>query len=365
MKSARSRLYPSRPDYWLLAVTFALVVVGLIVLYSAAMAQNPGNPSRLVLRQATWAAVGIAVMAVLARVDYHRWTLYSLPLLFFTCVLLLLVLIFGEVVFGSRRWVVNGSVQPSELMKLALTIYVAYWLSSKGDEMKKATHGLIPFTLMVGFVTAVIMAQPDFSTAMLIAGVALLLFVIAGVELWQVGLLGLVVAGFAALLIVTAHYRVDRVNDFQAAMRDPLAAGYHIRQTVIALGSGGLTGRGLGNGVLKFGHLPAANTDSIFAVIGEELGFVGCVTVVALFALFAWRGIRIATQAEDAFGSFLAAGLVLLIVVQAALNIAVVTATVPYSGLPLPFISAGGSSLVMCLASIGIIFNISGHRVEA
>ena len=148
-------------------------------------------------------------------------------------------------------------------------------------------------------------------------------------------------------------------------MRDPLAAGYHIRQTVIALGSGGLTGRGLGNGVLKFGHLPAANTDSIFAVIGEELGFVGCVTVVALFALFAWRGIRIATQAEDAFGSFLAAGLVLLIVVQAALNIAVVTATVPYSGLPLPFISAGGSSLVMCLASIGIIFNISGHRVEA
>jgi len=365
MKSARSRLYPSRPDYWLLAVTFALVVVGLIVLYSAAMAQNPGNPSRLVLRQATWAAVGIAVMAVLARVDYHQWTLYSLPLLFFTCVLLLLVLIFGEVVFGSRRWVVNGSVQPSELMKLALTIYVAYWLSSKGDEMKKATHGLIPFTLMVGFVTAVIMAQPDFSTAMLIAGVALLLFVIAGVELWQVGLLGLVVAGFAALLIVTAHYRVDRVNDFQAAMRDPLAAGYHIRQTVIALGSGGLTGRGLGNGVLKFGHLPAANTDSIFAVIGEELGFVGCVTVVALFALFAWRGIRIATQAEDAFGSFLAAGLVLLIVVQAALNIAVVTATVPYSGLPLPFISAGGSSLVMCLASIGIIFNISGHRVEA
>ena len=365
MSRVRTRIYPSRPDYWLLAVTFTLLVIGLASVYSAAMAMDPGNPARLLLRQATWAGIGCTLMLAAARTDYHRLQLYTLPFLALSVVALVAVLVVGTDVFGSRRWFFRGSIQPSELMKIALVIYVAYWLSTKGDEIKKATYGLIPFGVVVGSVTALIVLQPDFSTAMLIAVVAMTMFFVAGADLWQMAATATLGLATAALLVLTSQYRLARVLTFGDSLRDPLGAGYHVRQTIIALGSGGLAGRGLGNGVLKFGHLPAAHTDSIFAVIGEELGFIGCLFVLVLFALLAWRGFRVALQAEDSFGSFLAGGLICLIAAQAAINVAVATATLPFAGIPLPFISFGGSSLVVSLASIGVIFNISGHRLES
>jgi len=363
MERWRERGFPCRPDYWLLAVTFALLAAGVAFVYSAAMAQRPDNPNLLLFRQGVWALVGICFMAVAARVHYRRWQLYTIPMLAVSVLALIVVLIRGEEVFGGTRWVVGGSGQPSELMKLTLIIYVAHWLSTKGDEIREATYGLIPFSLLVGFVTALVLLQPDFSTAMLIAGVAMVMFFVAGAEIWQLGLTALIGVVTVVILVVTSQYRVARVLSFQQALKDPLAAGYHVRQTVIALGSGGLVGRGLGSGVLKFGHLPAVHTDSIFAVIGEELGFLGCLAIIGLFVAFAWRGYRVAFQAEDPFGSFLAGGLTTMIVAQAALNVAVATATVPFTGVPLPFISAGGSSLVVCLVAVGILFNISGHRV--
>ncbi|MGQ9552773.1 MAG: putative lipid II flippase FtsW [Anaerolineae bacterium] len=365
MRQVSTRTYPSRPDYWLLAVTFALLVIGLISVYSAAMSVDPDNPSRLLTRQITWAVIGCVVMVIVARTDYHRWQLYTLPFLVLAVIALFVVLVAGIDVFGSRRWFFRGSVQPSELMKVALVIYVAYWLSTKGDEIKKATYGLVPFSVLVGFVTALIVLQPDFSTAMLIATVAMTMFFVAGADVWQMAATATMGLATAALLVLTSQYRLARVLTFRESLRDPLNAGYHVRQTIIALGSGGLAGRGLGSGVLKFGHLPAVHTDSIFAVIGEELGFIGCALIIVLFALLAWRGFRIALQAQDSFGAFLTGGLICLLIAQASINIAVATATLPFAGVPLPFISFGGSSLIVSLASIGIIFNVSGHRLEA
>jgi cell division protein FtsW len=199
---------------------------------------------------------------------------------------------------------------------------------------------------------------------MLIAVVAMVRFFVAGADVRQMALTTLVGLGSAGLLVVSSPYRWDRVITFGESLRDPLSAGYHVRQAVIALGSGGFGGRGLGEGVLKFGYLPAAHTDSIYAVIGEELGFVGCALILAMFALLAWRGFRAARRAQDPFGTFLAGGLIVMITMQAAVNMAVSTATVPFTGMPLPFISFGGSSLVMSLISIGIVFNISGHALE-
>lgn len=364
MRQTKTRTYPTRPDFWLLAITLALLVVGLITLYSATMALDPDNPGRLLTRQIAWAAIGITSMVVVARMDYRRWQLYTLPFLVLAMLGLVVVLLLGSDVFGSRRWFFQGSVQPSELVKLALIVYVAFWLSTKGDEIRKATYGLVPFSMLVGLVTGLIMLQPDFSTATLIALVAMVMFFVAGADIWQMALTTLVGLGTAGLFVILSPYRWERVVTFGESLRDPLSAGYHVRQAVMALGSGGLGGRGLGGGVLKFGHLPAPHTDSIYAVIGEELGFVGCALILVMFAALAWRGFRAARRAQDPFGTFLAGGLIVMVTMQAALNIAVSTATVPFTGVPLPFISFGGSSLVVSLISIGIVFNISGHALE-
>jgi cell division protein FtsW len=192
----------------------------------------------------------------------------------------------------------------------------------------------------------------------------MLMFFMAGADVWQLVAAGGMGLATAAILIFTSSYRMDRVFAFRDALRDPLTAGHHVRQSVLALGSGGLAGRGLGVSIGKFGWLPAAHTDSIFSVIGEELGFIGCMAVLLLFCALAWRGFRIAARAQDPFGTFLAAGLTTLLVAQAFINIAVATATVPFTGIPLPFISFGGSSLLVSLIAVGIIFNVSGHRLE-
>ncbi len=370
MRRSQDRLYPSRPDYWVLAVAGMLVLIGLAFVYSASLGHNPANPTYLLKRQALWVAIGLVTLVVAARFHYRRIQLYSLPGLGLGIILLIAVLLLGGEINGSIRWLGDvigqeGSIQPSELMKIILIAYVAYWLSTKGAEIRHATYGLIPFSLLVGGVSALILMQPDFSTAVIIAAVSMAMFLVAGAVVWQLMAVGGMGLAFAVALVVGSDYRMDRIDAFRKAFIDPLQAGYHVRQTVLTLGSGGLAGRGLGNGILKFGWLPFGYTDSIYAVIGEELGFIGCVAVLALFGILAWRGYRIAARAQDSFGAFLAAGLTTLIVVQALVNIGVATAAVPFTGVTLPFISYGGSSMVVSLLAVGILFNISGHRVEA
>jgi cell division protein FtsW len=350
-------------DYPLLVIVGALLIVGLMMVYSATYVLGYAaydDSAYFLVRQGVWAVLGLVLMTLLARIEYHRWQRFSILIMAFTLLLLGAVLVVGKDTFGSQRWLLQGSIQPSELCKLTLTIYVADWLSSKGERIRQISYGLIPFAVLVGLITGLILLQPDFSTAILVAVTAAVTFFLAGGEFWQLlssSLLGALTLG---LLIVQSPYRMQRITAFLSnPLEDPLGTNYQIREILIALGSGGITGLGLGASRQKFGYIPASHTDGILAILGEELGLVGCLVVVGLFVALAYRGFKIALEAPDAFGTLLACGLTCSLVLQALLNLAVVTATVPFTGTPLPFISFGGSSLVVSLASAGLLLSIS------
>ena len=277
-----------------------------------------------------------------------------------TLLLLGLVLVIGDVRFGGQRWLFNGSVQPSELSKLAIIIYIADWLSSKGEQIRKVSYGLVPFAILLGVSTGLIVLQRDLGTAILIATTALTMFFIAGGNLWQMLLSGILGGGTLYLLITRSAYRMARLTAFLDPLNsDPLGNGYQIRQILIALGSGGLTGLGLGASRQKFGYIPASHTDGIFAILGEELGLIGALVVIGLFGFLAYRGFRIALAAPDSFGTVLASGITCSLIFQAIINIGVVTASLPFTGIPLPFISFGGSSLVITMAGTGLLLAVS------
>lgn len=352
-----------RYDYLLVVVIAALLLVGLMMIYSATFAlgyQVHGQPTYYLMRQSLWAAIGILAMIIIARIEYHTWRLFSIPIMAGTVLLLGMVLLVGDERFGGQRWLINGSIQPSELSKLAIIIYIADWLSSKGEQIRKVSYGLVPFAILLGFITGLIVLQRDLGTAILIGVTALAMFFIAGGQMWQILLSGILGGGTLFFLITQSSYRMARITAFLDPLgTDPTGTGYQIRQILIALGSGGITGLGLGASRQKFGYIPASHTDGIFAILGEELGFIGAVIVIGLFATLAYRGFRIALESPDAFGRVLAAGITCSLVFQAIVNIGVVTATLPFTGIPLPFISFGGSSLVISLASAGFLLSIS------
>jgi cell division protein FtsW len=349
-------------DYLLILIVAALLIVGLMMVYSATFAlgyQLYGQPTYFFIRQALWMGLGLMAMIVTALIEYHTWRKWSIPIMAGALLLLGLVLVIGSDRFGGQRWLLGGSVQPSELAKLAVIVYIADWLSSKGMRIRQVTYGLIPFAILLGFVTGLIMLQPDFSTAVLISITAVAMFFIAGGDLWQMIASGVLGGATFSLLVTRSEYRLARITSFLNPMGDQLGNNYQVRQILIALGSGGITGLGLGASRQKFGYIPASHTDGIFAILGEELGLIGCLVVIALFALLAYRGFRIAIAAPDAFGTVLAAGVTCCLIFQALINIAVVTATAPFTGIPLPFISFGGSSLVISMAGIGLLLAIS------
>jgi cell division protein FtsW len=350
-------------DYLLTITIAALLLVGLMMIYSATFAlgyQLHGQPTYYFIRQLLWMGVGLLVMIIFARIEYHTWRRFSIPTMIFTLLLLGIVLIIGEVRFGGQRWLVNGSIQPSELSKLAIIIYIADWLSSKGEQIRKVSYGLIPFAILLGFITGLIVLQQSLSTAILIAATTLAMFFIAGGNLWQILVSGLLGGSTIVFLTNQSAYRLARVTTFLDPLNtDPLNTGYQIRQILIALGSGGLTGLGLGASRQKFGYIPASHTDGIFAILGEELGLVGSLAVLALFAFLAYRGFRIALAAPDSFGMVLASGITCSLIFQAVVNIGVVTASLPFTGVTLPFISFGGSSLVVTMASAGLLLAVS------
>lgn len=349
-------------DYLLIVVVTALLLIGLMMIYSATFVlglEQNGQPAYFFTRQVIWAALGGLGMVLLARTEYHTWRRYSLIGMAFALLLLGLVLFVGSERWGGRRWLFNGSIQPSELTKLIIILYIATWLSSKGARIRQVTYGLIPFAILLGFVAGLIILQRDLGTSVLITLTAVTMFFIAGGNLAQIlasGVLGGITFGF---LISQSEYRLARVTAFLDPLSDPLGSNYQIRQILIALGSGGVSGLGLGTSRQKFGYIPASYTDSIYAILGEELGLIGCLVVLSLFALLAYRGFRVALAAPDAFGTILATGLTCSLIYQAVINIGVVTATIPVTGIPLPFISFGGSSLVISMAHVGLLLAIS------
>jgi cell division protein FtsW len=356
-------------DYMLIITIAALLIGGLMMIYSATFAlgyELHKQPNYFIVRQLLWMGIGTLAMIITARVEYHAWRRFSVLIIAFTILLLLVVLLVGDTRFGGQRWLLNGSIQPSELSKLAIILYIAHWSSSKGEQIRKLSYGLIPFGILIGVVSGLIVLQRDLGTAILVAFTALAMFFVAGGSLWQLALSGLLGGLTLIPLITRSPYRMARfVSLVDPLNTDPLGKGYQIRQILIALGSGGITGLGLGSSRQKFGYIPASHTDGIFAIIGEELGLIGAVVTIGLFALLAYRGFKIAMAAPDAYGTVLASGITCSLIFQAIINVGVVTATLPFTGIPLPFISFGGSSLLVSMASAGLLLAVSRRTMPA
>jgi len=355
-------------DYLLIGAVGLLLAIGAQMVYSASVviAHNEfGDETYFFTRQLLWIAVGSVGMIAAASVDYHRWQKVSLILLLIAVVSLILVLVpgFGLKQYASARWLKVGplpSFQPSEFAKVAVVIYMADWLARKGRDISRLTHGSIPFLIILGLVAGLVILEPDMGTAVIICAVAFSVFFVAGANLWHL-VLGFVPGGLALAWVAThsAQYRAERFAGFLDPSADPLGKGWQAMQTFIALGSGGLFGVGLGMSRQKAYYLPNAHTDSILAIIGEELGLIGTLTVVALLVIVGWRGLRIALQAPDPFGRLLALGLTSKILWQAIINIGAVTSSLPYTGVTLPFVSFGGNSLCMTMAAVGLLLSVS------
>jgi cell division protein FtsW len=358
------------PDYAIIASVATLLAIGLVMVFSSSSVRalsDVGDAYFYLKRQLVWAVLGLGTMFVLMRIDYWEIRKYARPLFLLTLMSIVLVLIpsVGRVAGGARRWLGLGVLQfqPSELMKLAIVIYMSWALTRDPARIKSFTRGILPYVALLGLVFFLILRQPDLGTAVAVAGTVFIMMFAAGAKLGH--LLGLVLAAVPVLVyaVLGEEYRRNRWLAFLDPFADPQGSGFHIIQAIYALGSGGLFGLGLGNSRQKFFYLPAEHTDFIFAILGEELGFVGAVLVIGLFVVLAWRGYHAAMTAPDTFSSLLAAGVTTMIVLQAMLNIGVVCGILPITGVPLPFVSFGGSALVPTLAGVGILLNISRHRV--
>ena len=356
-----------RADYILLVVVMALLIIGLIMVWSVTFQPSVGTAGAESdwMSQAKYAVLGLFMLIILRYVDYRVWGKLAVPMMIITLIALI-ALFFTTPINGSRRWLFNGSIQPSEFAKFAMIVYMARWLSSKGEKLRDVTYGLLPFAIIVGGVAGLIVLQPNLSTAIIIALCAFAMFFIAGADAVQFALL-LIIGGVSMLVVMfNMPHASERIFTF---MQDPFTMNgensYQISETLIALGSGGLLGRGLGSGYAKFGYVPAPHTDGIFALLGEELGLFGTWFVLGLFMLIVYRGFRIAAKVQDPFGQVLAAGLTFWIIFQAFINIGVITATIPFTGVPMPFISFGGSSLIAVLAAVGVLLNISASEAKA
>ncbi|HOU42549.1 MAG TPA: putative peptidoglycan glycosyltransferase FtsW [Promineifilum sp.] len=349
-------------DVWLLLGTAALLVFGFLMVYSTTFDLGfrfKDNPVYYMTRQLGAMALGTAIIAIMMQFDYHALRILSVPIIVVTIVLLVFLLFFGQVNYGAARALSQGSYQPSELAKLATILYIAHWLHSKGDRIKQVNYGLLPFSIITGVMFALIVLQPALSTAILVGLISFTLFFVAGADLKQVLVVGLVAGGVVLLMMTILPHAAQRVSDFRAALADPFKASYQVRQALAALAQGGLFGVGLGQGVQKFGPLPLAHTDGVFAIVGEELGLVGALGLIALFCFLAYRGFRVATRARDTYGFLLAVGVTVWIAYQALINLAVITSTIPFTGMPMPFLSYGGSSMLITLIGVGILLNVS------
>jgi cell division protein FtsW len=352
-------------------VTLGLVGFGLVMVYSATSASaalGNGDPMSYLKRQAVYAFIGLVLMTVASRIDYHRLRYVAPALLLTALVLCVAVLVLGPAINGARRWFVLGpaSFQPSELAKLALCLFAAGYLARRRPPR---TFGqlLKPLGLLTLIFCGLIVVEPDLGTTITLCGMMLAILLVAGVPVRLLAAASVLALGMGLLAIWLEPYRRARVFSFLDPWSDAQGAGFQIVQATIGIGSGGVTGAGLGEGVGKISYLPEAHTDMIFAVIGEELGLIGAAFVIGAFAVLAIAGFRIAMRCQDPFGKLLAAGITALVCGQAAINLAAALGIAPLTGIPLPFVSYGGSSLVVLLAGMGILLNIAvnGRVVKA
>ncbi|HLM93953.1 MAG TPA: putative lipid II flippase FtsW [Gaiellaceae bacterium] len=353
-------------EYHLLVlVTLGLVAFGLVMVYSASSARallSSDAPSYYLKRQAIYAVMGLVALVILSRLDFHRLRHATQPLLAATFILLVAVLAIGTAVNGARRWIPIGfmNFQPSELAKLVLALWTAALLARKPaprtlGELAK------PIGVVVGLACALILIEPDLGTAIAIAIMVSAILVVSGTRLRLLASAAGIATSVVLLAIWLEPYRRERIFSFLDPWHDPQGAGFQSVQSMIALGSGGFFGVGLGESVQKIYYLPEASTDMIFAIVGEELGLIGAMGVIAAFAVFAYAGFNIALHCRDPFGKRLAAGITALICGQAAVNVSAVMGIAPLTGIPLPFVSYGGSSLVVGLAAVGILLNIASN----
>ena len=356
-------------DAWLLIIVLTLLCIGVVMVYSASAfqaARDQGDASYYFQRELMWTILGIVAMLLTLRVDYRQWRRFSLIGMLVILPLLVIVLKFGVNVYGASRWLSLGSFfsfEPSELTKLVLALYIADWLARKGDQVGTFLYGLVPFIILVGIVLGLVLLENDLGTAIIIAGFATVMFFSAGANITQF-LLAMACGGLIFLKEAFSSYRFYRIAGFMNPFKDVTGINLQLYQALLALGSGGWFGLGLGNSRQKTGYLPFPYTDSIFPIIGEELGFVGCAVIVMLFLFLAFRGFRLARRTPDLYGALLATGITTWLVLQAMINIGANTGTIPYTGVPLPFISFGGSSLVVSLAAVGVLLNISRYIQE-
>ncbi|HEY7599583.1 MAG TPA: putative peptidoglycan glycosyltransferase FtsW [Candidatus Limnocylindrales bacterium] len=361
------------PDYILLLTVVGLAALGLLMVYSSSGVSsllNNGDPFAVVAPQAMWALLGLVALVVMMRVDY-RW-LRPLAIPGFVAALALLVAVLlppiGGILRpieggGSTRWLQVGplpAMHPAEFAKLGLVVFLAYWLDRRGHRVGSLLNGLLPFVLLTGPIFALVMLEPDLGTTGVLVLTALTMFVVAGGSVWQLLMLAPAALGTLAFLVSRSAYQMDRIRAFLDPFADPQGIGFHTVQGLLAMGTGGLFGIGLGEsrqpGAL---HLPAAQNDFVFAVVAQELGLIGGLVVIGAYVLLAYRGIRVALGAPDTFGALVAVGITGWLVLQAFINIGVVVVLLPITGITLPFVSAGGSSLVVSFAAVGILLSIS------
>jgi cell division protein FtsW len=357
------------PDTLLFIAIATLVAIGLVMIFSASSAQayaDHRDTAYYVKHQLVYLLVGLAFAVGAYTIDYRKLKALA-PYGLVLCILgLIAVLIphLGVVVNGARRWIGAGmiSLQPSEFAKLGLVVYLAAALSVRGDRITSLVRGLFPLCLLVFFMALLVLMEPDMGTASLLVFTAFAMFFAAGARIEHLLMIVMVTLPPTVLMVLASPYKRARIFAFLNPWKDPQNTGFHIVQSLLALGSGGLFGVGLGESRAKFFYLPEQYTDFIFSVLGEELGLFGTITVVVLFVVFAYRAIRIAVAAPDRFGFFLATGCAALVTIQAFVNIGVVTSSWPVTGVPLPFISFGGSSLIVSLIAVALVMNVGRHR---
>ncbi len=356
----------------LLVATAMLLMAGLLAVYTSSFAigyREFGDTNYFVARQAIFSLAGVGAMVFFMRMDYNRLRLWSVPLLALAFIALILVLVpgVGAERNGAARWLIAGplSFQPSEFAKLAVVIYIAAWLAGRGQDISKFSLGFVPFVLFLGVVGGLVIAEPDMGTTVIIFLVASTLFFVAGAPLSHLGLL--VAVGFliSYFVIQQREYQLDRLAIFLDPGADPQGGGFQTIQLLVALGSGGPLGLGWSASRQKFFYVPGSHTDGVFAILGEELGFIGLMFILGLFVFFIYRALRVTLRSPDRFGMLLSIGIVSWIAFQTLINIGGITRTIPLTGVPLPFLSYGGSSLVMLMAAVGVLLSVSRYSPDA
>ena len=353
---------PNLGDLPLAMVVTVLAVLGLVMVYSASWDFSLAvydSPTYMFNRQVIWMGVGLLAMVILSRFDYHYWRRLVVPVMLITIAALIGVLLTNDNRLGAVRSYFEGSVQPSELAKLVTIIYLAAWLYAKQEHLYDVNLGLIPLGTILGIVGGLIFLQPDLSATATVIVLGGLLFFLAGGDIRQITFLLILTVIVGYVVIQFSPTGMQRIREFWLGIVDPTQASYHVRRSLEAIVRGNFFGVGLGQANTKYTGLPVPPTDSIFAVIAEELGFFGSLVTLSLYGLLVWRGLKIAAKAPDFLGTILAAGLAIWIGLEAMVNISVMVGLLPFAGNALPFISAGGSNLTASLAAVGILFNIA------